>query len=507
MRKGFLGSIAALAIGAGSAWGQGPAPIAPAGGQSLPVMRGDVIPASGPNPTLMPPIAVGPPGDPQGLGPSAGIGPPPGPMYPMPGPYGAPMFQPPPGGGLGGDPLGGYGAIPHWWFSGEYLLWLAKAQPVNFPLLTTSAPNQNGVLGQPSTLQLVTGEHINYGPISGARLSAGFFGDADRRFGAEITGFWTERQAITHFYETSAPVGMSSVGIPLLARPFIDTDTGSNSLVVTNSAFGFGNATVSTSTQTWGIEAAGIWNLFRSCPDVGCFHSLDMIAGYKFLQHYETLAVESFTTLASVTLVPIFQPGPFGVPVQVGFRIIPNPIPVGGVVTGFPATVQVVDRFTATNKFHGGVFGLRHQARSGMWSLTTTGKIGVGNMRQVLNIYGLTSFANPATGRVGAAYGGLFANASNIGKYDNDEFVVIPEFTVNVGVNLTKSLTFTVGYNFMWISQVARPANQINPVVDSSTVPFHPNYGELGHTPGVRRLFQQDEFWLQGVNFGLSLMY
>src|SRR6478752_4072579 len=124
MRRGLLGSVAALAIGAASASGQGPARIAPAGGQSLPVMRGDIIPASGPNPTLMPPLAVGPPGDPQGLGPTASNGPPPGPMYPMPGPYGAPMFQPPPGGtGPGAGGLGGYGGAPTWWFDGEYLLW------------------------------------------------------------------------------------------------------------------------------------------------------------------------------------------------------------------------------------------------------------------------------------------------------------------------------------------------------------------------------------------------
>ena len=35
MRKGILGSIAALAAGAGSAWGQAPMPIAAAGGQSI----------------------------------------------------------------------------------------------------------------------------------------------------------------------------------------------------------------------------------------------------------------------------------------------------------------------------------------------------------------------------------------------------------------------------------------------------------------------------------------
>ena len=142
-----------------------------------------------------------------------------------------------------------------------------------------------------------------------------------------------------------------------------------------------------------------------------------------------------------------------------------------------------------------------------MWSLTTTGKIGVGGMHQVLNIDGLTSFANPSTGRVGASYGGLYANATNIGKFDNDEFVIIPELTVNLGVNLTKSVSIFAGYNMMWISQVARPGSQVNPVIDSSIVPFSPNFGELGHTPGTRQLFVQEDFWLLGVNFGMSIRY
>ena len=181
------------------------------------------------------------------------------------------MFQPPPGGGPGGG-QGSYGTAPRWWFDGEYLLWFAKAQPVNFPLLTTSAPNQAGILGMPSTIELVPGEHINYGAISGFRLSSGFFGDADRRFGALVTGFYTEQQGVNQLFATSAPPASISVGVPLLARPFIDTNGASSSLVVTNRLFGVGSAPVSTTTQTWGVEAAGIWNLFRSCPDVGCPH-------------------------------------------------------------------------------------------------------------------------------------------------------------------------------------------------------------------------------------------
>jgi len=413
------------------------------------------------------------------------------------------MFQPPPGGGA----LGGYGAAPRWWFDGEYLLWFAKAQPVDFPLLTTSAPSQNGILNLPSTIPLVPGADINYGAISGFRLSSGFFGDADRRFGFITTGFYTEQKGINHLFATSAPIGMSSVGIPLLARPFIDTNGTPSSLIVTSANFGTGSALVSTTTQTWGIEAAGIWNLFRSCPDSGCLMSLDMIAGYKFLQNFETLSVESFTTLNNAITTPVFVPGPFGVPQQIGVRIIPIPVPLGGVITGAPATVQVVDRITATNKFNGGVFGLRNEIRSGMWSLTTTGKIGIGNMHQVLNFNGVTSFANPSTGNVGASYGGLFANPTNFGNHTHNEFAIIPELTVNVGVNLTKSVSIFAGYNLMWISRVARPANQINPVVDSTTVPFSPNFGNLGNLPGTSRLFVQDDFWLQGVNFGMSIQY
>ena len=174
MRKGILGSIAALAIGAGSAWGQGPTPIAAAGGQSMPVMSGDVIPASGPNPTLMPPIAVGPPGDPQGLGPTAGLGPPPGPMYPMPGPYGAPMFQPPPAAAAGlGVAVPAATALRR---GGGSMANTCSGLPrgnQSVPAPDDQRPESKRHARLPSTIQLVPGETIEYGAIAGFRLSAG----------------------------------------------------------------------------------------------------------------------------------------------------------------------------------------------------------------------------------------------------------------------------------------------------------------------------------------------
>ena len=152
--------------------GQGTARIATAGGQSMPVMAGDVIPATGPNPVIMPPLAVGPPGDPQGLGPNAGNGPPPDRCTRCPArtPRRCSSRLP----ALAPARSAGYGAAPTLVVRRRIPALVRQLQPVNFPLLTTSAPNQSGIIGFPSTIQLVPGEHINYGALSGFRLTERF---------------------------------------------------------------------------------------------------------------------------------------------------------------------------------------------------------------------------------------------------------------------------------------------------------------------------------------------
>src|SRR5437899_2222248 len=242
MRRGILGSIAAVAAGAGAAWGQSPVPpysaggppppaaVAPypdGGGAPSPAGPGGLFRPSQPAPVIMPPVGFGPPGDVQGLGPVAGFGPPPGPMYPNPGPYGAPAFQPAP-------PMPtNVGGAPHWWTSADYLLYFAKGQPSNFPLLTTSAPSSQGLLGRPSTIVLAGGDDISYNPISGFRITGGFYGDADRRWGFEASGFLTEKKS------NVTDIASSPTGIPTLARPFIDSASihTFNSLVIANPNF------------------------------------------------------------------------------------------------------------------------------------------------------------------------------------------------------------------------------------------------------------------------------
>ena len=519
MRKGILGSIAAIAAGAGTAWGQPamPAGDPPAPAAVAPASDTMLTPASGvstpPAPVIMPPLSVGPTGDPQGLGPAAGFGPPPGPMYPNPGPYAAPLFQPaPPGAGGGAGQGGASGGAPHWWWSADYLLYYSKSQPLPIPLITTSAPSDRGLLGRPSTLVLLGNEDISYNPFSGFRVTAGFFGDADRRYGFEASGFWLEeRSKLVEFVS-------SPTGIPTLARPFIDSANlqGFDSLVVANPGLGDGSLSVESTSQTWSVEANAVVNLFRSPPGCSWSCSIDFLAGYRFLELEESLTILSSTNLnIPPVLTPVFTTGPFGVITQ--STLVPTPVPfrVAGITVFSPATIDIRDNIRTQNRFNGGQVGLRSEVRYGMFTLALSGKLGFGHMHQVVDISGDTSITDPtivsaATARdprTGFAFGGLYANASNIGRYNHDEFVIIPEANVNLGLNITRGLTGFIGYNFLYIDNVVRPGTQLNPIVNTATVPASPNYGALNRPGVVNNLFEQDEFWLMGVNFGFMLRY
>jgi hypothetical protein len=478
---------------------------------------------------IMPPGNYGPSYDPLGLGPTAGLGAPPGPMYPMPGPYGAQTYQPPPPmpnvrgdngrGGVGPDI--GYGAAPRWWFNAEYLLWFTKAQPVNYPLVTTSAPSDAGVLGSPSTLVLVGNRDLGYNAISGFRLGAGFFGDADRRFGFQMTGFLTERRANVQDFGSLRNLS----GIPTLARPFNDVAGLQSALVLSGPNFGPATVRVSTTNQTWGVEPVGVWNIYRAEPGTRANWSLDFLAGYRFIQMKEELTITSRTALDSQIGLPTFTSNPpFGVVNQTGVSIIPAFTNFGGVNVGGPALVSIRDNFRATNQFNGFVLGLRSEARYGMITTSAFGKIAIGAMHERIEINGMGSFFDPTGGSggtvgnlavfntgtgggIGGAYGGVLANASNIGTYIHDRFSWIPEVGGNVGIALTRGLTGYIGVNFIYFPDVVRPGSLVYPLVSSAAIPFSPNYGAAGapRAPGLK-IVETDQ-WLGGINFGLTLRY
>jgi len=255
-----------------------------------------------------------------------------------------------------------------------------------------------------------------------------------------------------------------------------------------------------------------MWNLFRTAPGEKWFMSTDLLIGYKFLELREDLAVITNTDVNAVVTTPVFVIGPGGFPVQTGTTSTPVPISVGGVTVTAPGSIAVTDRFTTQNLFNGTTVGLRNEFRYGMFSLDLLGKIGIGDMHQILQITGTTTVTS-ATGptgtayTVGSAYGGLYANASNIGKYTHDNFAVIPEVQANFGISLTRSLSAFVGFNYMDMNNVIRPGDQMNPHIDTSSVPLSATYGATGQNRQYMNNFVLTDYWLMGVNFGMTFKY
>jgi hypothetical protein len=79
------------------------------------------------------------------------------------------------------------------------------------------------------------------------------------------------------------------------------------------------------------------------------------------------------------------------------------------------------------------------------------------------------------TGAIQNAEGGLLAlpNA-NIGMYTQRRYGFAPEANLTLGVYLTPNLRFGVGYNFLYLNSVLRPADQIDTVVDLTRIPNFP---------------------------------
>lgn len=466
MRKAVLGSIAAITAGAGLAAGQSPQMLPSAMPAPVSVAPGGGVMTAGMMDGMqMPPDATPmmPPGGPMPSG---------GPMMP-PGPYAGDM-------GMGGPP-GGYAPIvdhtsrlaPKFEFNGKTLLYFVKAQPTPGPLVTTSAPGAGGILGQPSTQVLYGGGDFGMGLFSGFDLSGVLWRDPDRRIGIQLGGMLLEQKSnsIHEFSDTT--------GQPLLARPFFNADFGVNDSILTSFPNAIaGGINASASTQLYGAEGNFLWNVYRSCPGDCCMCTFNWIGGFRWLELNEHLNISQTSILINGATAAFDQK-----------------------VYTSPATFTIRDNIQALNQFYGGQIGFNGDIRYNRVFLAYSAKLGLGVMHQKLNIAGLSSIQDPNTGANSVIRGGLLANASNIGKYNNDEFAVVPEFFVTMGYNWTSWFTTTVGYGATYMDQVIRPGDQISTTVSSALIVGHPNYGAPA-TPVANPAFTQSHFWAQGVQLG-----
>jgi len=351
------------------------------------------------------------------------------------------------------------------WVQTEYLLWWLRGDSLP-ALVTQGTGTSTGKLGQPGTQVLFGDSDANGNARSGGQVTAGWWFDPSQCCGVQASYFMLGGVA-------SRYAGGSS-GNPILARPFYNTLTGApdaEAIAFPGSIAG-NVAAASQSGSLLGAELLLRCNLCSGCWGTANYR-LDGLAGYRFLYLNESVSVQENLTTTGNT----------------------NGVPLG-------TTIGVGDSFGASNQFHGGEVGLAALLTRGPWSLSLTGKLGLGLTQEYVNINGSTTVTAPGTTPV-TMPGGLLALATNIGGHTSNVFSVVPESDFTVGYQISKNWSLTAGYTFLYWSNVVRPGSEIDTHVNPNLIPpvvpggdAHPAFS-----------FNRSGLWAQGVSLGLLFQF
>jgi hypothetical protein len=356
---------------------------------------------------------------------------------------------------------------------GEYLQWWLPGFPT--PVLATTNANTalNGYFGQPGTAAIIGPGALVNSTRSGFRFRAGMWFDDEHSCGVDAGFFFLGGR--------SATLTRNSATDPLITRPVFVPNTpagsttplGENGEAVAVPGVLQGAVTATGYSQLWGADV----NL-RRCLFTDCNTRAEWFVGYRHLNLHESLSItENITVIGrSDNNVRLSDP--------IGTRVV------------------VQDRFATANYFNGAQLGALYERRYGPWDFEARGSFGMGATHQELTITGFQARQRPDAALM-TFRGGLLAAGPNLGEFTRDRFSVVPEITLNVGYWVAPSLRVYVGYNFLYWTNVIRPGDQIDRVVDLTFVPNAPAVTFSGQNR-PHPLFTQRDLVVNGVQFGLD---
>ena len=378
---------------------------------------------------------------------------------------------------------------------------------------------------------MLLGNNLDTDVRSGGRFTVGYWLDPGQTLGIEASYFDLGPQT-SHLQERSTTV-------PGLSIPYVNALTGQEAgyaigqpATVTDYSQKYINTTpgvfvrlytttttdayrglvaINNQSQLQGGETNAIWKLW-SGP--GC--RLELLAGFRFAELDERLGINS-VVIQNHSSMTNFEPA-------LGLPGSPDTF------SNFTAITSRSDEFNTHNNFYGGQVGARGEYNWGALSVLGGAKIGVGSMHESVDIEGVTgitqtttatpttnfSLANIPLVRASGApavtsttttssLGGLFAQPTNMGHYSRDVLVILPEVNVGIGYQITSQVRATIGYSFLYISDVARPGNQIDRGINPGLLSQSPTLGPPAQ-PTVLQIKGSD-FWAQGLNFGLAFKF
>lgn len=345
------------------------------------------------------------------------------------------------------------------WVGAEWIHWRLDGGD-ELPPLVTDGPafvpiNQVARLNDPNTRVLSGDDTVNDNWREGFRVYAGYWFDCCRTFGV----------GVDYFDVGDDDYNFRSENDPnrIVGRPFFNTETGLDDVQLVSVPGELdGTAHVNSGDS---FRGAGI--TFNKClcqccdPCCGTSRELNGLAGYRFYEYDNDLTITENLTVLPGTQTPLV-PG---------------------------TTFFVQDSFKTHNEFNGAELGLQGWMKRHCWWIDGTAKVAMGSQHRTVTVNGQTIVTVPGGG-TSIDEGGLLTSAlTNIGRYDDSDFVVIPEFRLGVGRQLTPYCALRAGYNLIYWGDVARAGSHLPPGLEvdpRNLPPVQPGGGPEPIFPGIR---------------------
>jgi len=373
------------------------------------------------------------------------------------------------------DHLGPWNAV---WVRGGYsYLWIKDAPAAPTLLATGTGAGSRTLLG---------GTNTDFGAFSAISFDGGVWLNERHTVGLGLAGFLAEKRSTVSSFSSDAG------GSPGFVRPFFNAQIGganaNDSFLVADPGRYAGSFAVEQGARIDGFEVYGILNL---CNTEAWTANVNL--GFRYFDLDEYLTTYQVTQGLNGNTIPFFGQGT-----------------VGG--------VAITDRFRTRNQMYAPQMGGDTEYRFGPMFLDLGLKAALGPVHQVTDVFGQTEVPGGASGPGGilavAPPGGPIRNG-NIGRNSTDNFAVLTDVNGLLGLQVSSHFRIGVGYQFLYLNNVARPSNQIVTTVDPRIVPVSLSYG--GRTPSNTALggvgtppftpFDRDDFFVHGLRFLVEVQY
>jgi hypothetical protein len=330
---------------------------------------------------------------------------------------------------------------------------------------------------------------VNPGDLNGGRFTVGYWFDPTQTFGVEASFFFFGDKNTNFGGVTGSSVNQFLINTGFTQNFFV-LGAGGTQTLVNSFPLVFARQT---SSSVLGTNTSSLWSAEINARSNDLFFGpmrFGWLAGFRYLNFSENLDLASDVRL-------FLPPG--------------APVTAAEALHTFSRDLSfdTLDSIRARNQFFGGQIGADIGATYSGFFLDVRGKIALGAMDQSVNVLSGTRITNNDPGTQppsSTTAGGLLSSALDNGNHSRTRISFVPEVNVKLGYNFTNWLRAYVGYDWLYVSNVARPAEQ------SSTSSLNTSVNVAGSTNAVNVStpqfhFRDTNIWAQGISFGVELNY